>query len=63
LASKQGARSLELRAAICLARLWQRKGKEADARDLLAPVYTWFLEGIDTPDLQAAQDLLAVLAI
>jgi tetratricopeptide (TPR) repeat protein len=63
LASKQGARSLELRAAICLARLWQREGKEADARDLLAPVYTWFLEGIDTPDLQAAQALLAVLAI
>jgi predicted ATPase len=63
LANKQGARSLELRAAVCLARLWQQEGKQAEAHALLAPLYTWFREGFDTPDLQAAHDLLADLAL
>jgi len=47
---------LELRAATSLARLWQ--GKVAEARDLLAPVYTWFAEGFDTADLKEAKALL-----
>jgi len=58
----QQAKSLELRAAVRLARLWQRQGKRQEARDLLAPVYTWFTEGFDTADLHEAQALLAALA-
>jgi predicted ATPase len=56
------AKSWELRAAISLARLWQRQGKRADARALLAEVYGWFTEGFDTADLQEAKALLAALA-
>ena len=41
-----------------LARLWQRQGKRAAARELLAPIYGWFTEGFDTPDLQEAKALL-----
>ena len=41
-----------------LARLWRDQGKRAEARDLLAPVYGWFTEGLDTPDLQDAKALL-----
>ena len=58
---KQEAKSWELRAATSLARLWQRQGKNAEARDLLAPVYGWFTEGFDTKDLQAAKALLEEL--
>ena len=47
-ARRQQAKSLELRAAISLARLWADQGKQAEARDLLAPVYGWFTEGFDT---------------
>jgi predicted ATPase len=47
----QQAKSLELRAAISLARLWHRQGKRAAAYDLLAPIYGWFTEGFDTADL------------
>ncbi len=54
----QQAKSLELRAALSLARLWQRQGRRAAARDLLAPVYGWFTEGFDTADLQEAKALL-----
>jgi len=47
-----------LRAALSLARLWQHQGKRAAARELLAPLYGWFTEGFDTPDLQDARALL-----
>jgi len=59
---RQQAKSLELRAAISLARLWQQQGKHADARELLAPIYGWFTEGFDTADLQEAKALLEALA-
>ena len=52
------SRSLELRAATSLARLWAEQGKRAQARDLLAPVYGWFTEGFDTADLKEAKGLL-----
>jgi len=57
-ARRQGARSLELRAAISLASLWRHQGKHAEARDLLAPTYNWFTEGFDAPDLREAKALL-----
>jgi predicted ATPase len=60
-ARRQGAKSLELRTAMSLARLWQQQGKRADAHDLLAPTYGWFTEGFDTADLQEARTLLKEL--
>jgi predicted ATPase len=54
----QGAKSLELRAAMSMARLWRDQGKRHEARDLLAPVYGWFTEGFDTLDLKEAKALL-----
>ena len=54
-ARRQQAKSLELRAAMSLARLWQRQGKRGEARELLAPIYNWFTEGFDTADLQEAK--------
>jgi class 3 adenylate cyclase/DNA-binding winged helix-turn-helix (wHTH) protein/predicted ATPase len=60
IARRQEAKSLELRAATSLARLWQQ-GKRAAARDLLAPIYGWFTEGFDTADHQDAKVLLEVL--
>jgi predicted ATPase len=57
----QEAKSLELRAATSLARLWQQQGKLHEARDLVAPIYGWFTEGFDTVDLQEAKALLAAL--
>ena len=60
-ARHQEAKSLELRAATSLAQLWQQQGKRAEARALLAPVYGWFTEGFDTPDLQEAKVLLEEL--
>jgi predicted ATPase len=60
-ASRQEAKSLELRAAMSLARLWQQQGKQAEARALLAPIYGWFTEGFDTADLQEAKALLNAL--
>jgi len=62
IAQNQQAKSLELRAAIGLARLWQQQGKRQEAHDLLAPVYNWFTEGFDTADLQEAKALLDALA-
>lgn len=61
IARQQGAKSLELRAAISLARLWQQQGKGDEARSLLAEIYGWFTEGFDTADLQEARALLAEL--
>jgi DNA-binding SARP family transcriptional activator/tetratricopeptide (TPR) repeat protein len=58
IAQSQQAKSLELRAATSLARLWQANGKPAAARELLAPLYAWFSEGFDTPGLQKAQALI-----
>jgi predicted ATPase len=60
-AHRQEAKSLELRAAMSLSRLWQEQGKRAEARALLAPVYGWFTEGFDTADLQEAKTLLEEL--
>jgi class 3 adenylate cyclase/predicted ATPase len=60
-ARRQEAKSLELRAAISLSRLWQQQGKHAEAYDLLAPLYGWFTEGFDTADLQEAKALLEEL--
>jgi len=62
IARQQQAKSLELRAAMSLARLWQQQGKRQEAHDLLAPVYGWFTEGFDTADLQEAKALLDALA-
>ena len=61
IAPRQQAKSLELLAAMSLARLWQQQGKRAEARELLAPVYGWFTEGFDTADLQEAKALLDAL--
>jgi predicted ATPase len=61
-ARRQQAKSLELRAAMSLSRLWQRQWKRDKARELLAPVYGWFTEGFDTVDLQDAKALLEVLS-
>jgi predicted ATPase len=61
LARAQQAKSLELRAAMSMARLWRDQGKRDQARDLLAPVYGWFTEGFDTLDLKEAKGLLEEL--
>jgi class 3 adenylate cyclase/predicted ATPase len=61
-ARHQQAKSLELRAAMSLSRLWQQQGKCKEAYDLLAPVYGWFTEGFDTADLQEAKALLEELS-
>jgi predicted ATPase len=60
-ARRQEAKSLELRAAMSLSRLWQQQGKQAEARALLGPIYDWFTEGFDTADLQEARALLQEL--
>jgi predicted ATPase len=57
-ARRQEAKSLELRAAMSLSRLWQQQGKKREARELLAEVYGWFTEGFDTVDLKEAKELL-----
>jgi predicted ATPase len=59
---RQQAKSLELRAAMSLSRLWQHQGKRQEARQLLAAIYGWFTEGFDTADLQEAKGLLEELA-
>ena len=62
IARRQQAKSLELRAAMSLSRLWQQQGKRTEAYELLAPIYGWFTEGFDTADLQEAKALLEELA-
>jgi predicted ATPase len=61
-ARRQQAKALELRAALSLSRLWQQQGNRAEAHACLAPIYGWFSEGFDTPDLQEATALLEQLA-
>jgi predicted ATPase len=61
-ARRQEAKSLELRAAMSLARLWQQQGKRAEAHELLAPIYAWFTECVDTADLQEAKALIGELS-
>jgi class 3 adenylate cyclase/DNA-binding response OmpR family regulator/predicted ATPase len=61
IAREQGTRGFELRAAVSLARLLSKQGRRDEARHLLAPVYGWFTEGFDTPDLKDAKTLLAGL--
>ena len=58
---RQEAKSLELRAAMSLARLWQQQGKRTASYALRAPIYGWFTEGCDTADLQDAKALLEEL--
>ena len=58
IAREQQAKSWELRAAISMARLWRDQGRRDEARDLLAPLYSWFTEGFDTRDLKEAKVLL-----
>ena len=60
-ASAQGAKLLELRASASRARYWAQRGNRQKARDMLVPIYGWFTEGFDTPDLVAAKRLLEEL--
>jgi predicted ATPase len=62
IAQAQRAKSLELRAVRDLARLWGAQGRRTEARDLVAPVYSWFAEGFDTADLKETKALLDQLA-
>ncbi|HEX3447492.1 MAG TPA: tetratricopeptide repeat protein [Isosphaeraceae bacterium] len=61
-ARRQGAKSLELRAALSLARLLRERGRPVESRQLVAEPFGWFTEGWDTPDLQDARTLLEDLA-
>jgi predicted ATPase len=61
-ARRQEGKSLELRAMVSLARLWQRQGKKDDARSMLAEIYSWFREGFNTVDLRQAKALLEELS-
>jgi predicted ATPase len=62
IARRQEAKTLELRAVMSLARLWQHQGKKAEAHRMLSDLYNWFTEGFDTKDLQDAHTLLAQIA-
>jgi predicted ATPase len=61
-ARQQGAKGWELRAAMSLARLWFERGRRNEASELLDPIYRWFTEGFDSPDLQQAKALLDALS-
>ena len=58
IAAAQSAKGAQLHAANSLARFWRDQGRAQQARELLAPVYGWFTEGFDTPDLKEARTLL-----
>jgi predicted ATPase len=58
-ARNQQARMLELRAGLGLGRLWLRQGKISQIKQIITPLYGWFTEGLNTPDLQDARLLLA----
>jgi predicted ATPase len=60
-AGRQSAKTLELRAATSLAKLWQELGRGDEARNLLEPIYHWFEEGSDTTDLKRAREVLMAL--
>jgi predicted ATPase len=60
-ARSQQVKSLELRAATSLSRLWKSQGKREEAQQVLAEVYDWFTEGFDTADLKDAKALLDAL--
>jgi hypothetical protein len=62
IARQQQAKSLELRATVSLARLWQQQGKQHAARNMLSEIYDWFTEGFDTKDLQEAKALIEELS-
>jgi predicted ATPase len=62
IAHDQQAKALELRAATSLGRLWAEQGERQKAYDMLAPIYGWFTEGLDTPNLKDADKLLHELA-
>jgi hypothetical protein len=62
IARRQQAKSLELRATMSLARLWQQQGKHHAARNMLSEIYGWFTEGFDTKDLQEVKALLDEMA-
>jgi predicted ATPase len=61
-ARDQQSKSWELRAAMSMARLWRDQGRPKQARELLAPIFGWFTEGFDAPDLKEAKALLDSLA-
>lgn len=61
-ANQLSAKSLELRAVISLSRMWQKRGKREQARQMLEEIYGWFTEGFDTADLQEAKTVLEKLA-
>lgn len=61
-ARRAHTKSHELRATMCLARLWQQQGKKAQARTMLSEIYDWFTEGFDTADLKDAKALLEELS-
>ena len=60
-ARRQKAKSLELRAATSLSRLYREQGRNAEAREALTDVYRWFSEGFDTLDLNNARVLLEAM--
>ena len=62
IARGQGAKLWELRSSVSLAQMLRDQGKRSAARDRLAPIYGWFTEGFDTPDLKEAKALLDELA-
>ncbi len=62
IAQKQQAKSLELRATVSLARLWQEQGQKTEAHQMLSEIYNWFTEGFDTKDLQEAKAVLEALS-